>query len=126
MRLLEPEDLDFLRGQPGFTWRMANRLRAQRCQLFRSYLCSLDQEFQQVSTALRLILVHSSHDRPELAAALIRQRFSFHMHMAAVRLRLFLFRWNLCHVDAAGVIGIFDSVRLQLQGLIPATTDLIA
>jgi hypothetical protein len=126
MRLLEPDDLDFLRGQPGFTWRMANRLRAQRCRLFRSYLRSLDQDFQQVSLALRLILLHSSHDRPDLAAALIRQEAGFAVRMAAVRLRLFLFRWNLCRVDAAGVVRIFDSMRLQLQGLIPATADLIA
>ena len=46
MRLLDPDDLEFLRSQPGFTWRMASRLRAQRCQLFRSYLRSLDEDFQ--------------------------------------------------------------------------------
>jgi hypothetical protein len=126
MRLLEPDDLDFLRGQPGFTWRMANRLRAQRCQLFRSYLRSLDQDFQRVSLALRLILLHSSHDRPELAVALVKQEAAFALRMAAVRLRLFLFRWSLCRVDAAGVVRIFDSMRLQLQGLVPASADLIA
>src|SRR5215469_2363395 len=56
MRLLDPGDLEFLRSQPGFTRRMASRLRAQRCQLFRSYLHSLEQDFQQVSMALKLIL----------------------------------------------------------------------
>jgi len=126
MRLLEPDDLDFLLGQPGFTWRMANRLRAQRCELVRSYLHTLDQDFQQVTMALRLILLHSSHDRPDLAGALIRQEAGFALRMAIVRLRLFLFRWNLCRVDAAGVVRIFDTMRLQLQGLVPATADLIA
>jgi hypothetical protein len=126
MRLLEPDDLDFLRGQPGFTWRMANRLRAQRCHLFRSYLRSLDQDFQHVAMALKLILLHSSEDRPDLTAALIRQEAAFAARMAAVRVRLLLFRWNLCRVDAAGVVKIFDSMRLQLQGLVPAAADLIA
>jgi len=126
MRLLEPDDLDFLRGQPGFTGRMANRLRAQRCQLFGSYLRSLDQDFQHVSMALRLILLHSSNDRPDLAATLIRQEAAFALRMAAVRFRLLLFRWNLCRVDAAGLVRIFDSMRLQLQALVPATADIIA
>jgi hypothetical protein len=126
MRLLEPDDLDFLRGQPGFTGGMANRLRAQRCQLFRSYLHNLDQDFQQVAMALRLILLHSSQDRPDLAAALVRQEARFALRMAALRFRLLLFRWNLCRVDAAGVVKIFDSMRLQLQALVPATADLIA
>jgi hypothetical protein len=126
MRLLEPEDLDFLRGQPGFTWRIPNRLREQRCQHFRSYLRTLDQDFQQVSMALRLIRLHSSHDHTDLAAALIRREFGFALRMIAVRLRLFLFRSNLCRVDAAGVIQMFDSMRLQFKGLIAATADLIA
>jgi hypothetical protein len=126
MRLLEPDDLDFLRGQPGFTGRMANRLRAQRCQLFGSYLRSLDKDFDRVSMALRLILLHSSNDRPDLAAGLVRQEAAFTLRMAAVRFRLFLFRWNLCRVDAAGLVKIFDSMRLQLQSLVPATADLIA
>jgi hypothetical protein len=126
MRLLDPDDLEFLRSQPGFTWRMASRLRAQRCRLFRSYLRSLDEDFQQVSLALKLILLHSSHDRPDLAGALVKQEAGFALRMAAVRLRLFLFRWNLCRVDAAGLVKIFDSMRLQLQGLVPATADLIA
>lgn len=105
---------------------MANRLRAQRCQLFGSYLRNLDQDFQNVAMALRLILLHSSNDRPDLAAALVRQEAAFALRMAGVRLRLFFFRWNLCRVDAAGLVQIFDSVRLQLQALVPATADMIA
>jgi len=126
MRLLEPDDLEFLRSQPGFTRRMASRLRAQRCEIFRSYLSSLDHDFRQVSTALKLILLHSSHDRPDLASALVRQETRFALGMAAVRARLLLYRWDLCRVDVAGVVRIFDSMRLELQRLVPATADLIA
>jgi hypothetical protein len=126
MRLLEPDDLEFLRSQPGFTWRMASRVRAQRCEIFRSYLSNLEHDFQQVSMALKLILLHSSHDRPDLAAALVRQQAQFAVGMAAVRVRLFLYRWDLCRVDVAGLVTIFDSMRLELQRLVPATADLIA
>jgi hypothetical protein len=126
MPLLEPDDRDSLRGQPGFTWRMANRLRAQRCQLFRSYLRALDQDFREVFMALRLIPLHSSHDRPDLAAALIRRGVrlgSAHGGSATAAVPGPLER---CRVDAAGVIQMFDSMRLQLPGLVPATADLTA
>lgn len=126
MRLLEPDDLEFLRCQPGFTRRMASGLRAQRSQIFSSYLRDLDQDFRQVSLALRLILLHSCQDRPDLARALVSQEARFALGMAAVRLRLFLYRYDLCRVDVAGVFKIFDSMRLELQSLVPATADLIA
>ena len=61
---------------------MANRLRSQRRRLFSRYLRTLDQDSRQVFMALRLILLYSSHDRPDLAAALIRREFGFALHMA--------------------------------------------
>lgn len=126
MRLLEPDDLDFLRGQPGFTWRMATRLQAQRCQLFRGYLRSLDQDFQQVAMALKLILLHSSQDRPDLTAAFDPAGgllCGAHRRGPSAAGTVPL---DLCRADAAGVVKILDSMRLQLQGLVPATADLIA
>ena len=41
LRLLDERDIEFLRSQPGFTPRMAARLRAQRTQIFRGYLRNL-------------------------------------------------------------------------------------
>jgi hypothetical protein len=126
MRLLDPEDLEFLRSQPGFTTQMASKLRAQRCRIFRAYLLNLNQDFQRVILALKLILLHSSHDRPELARALVQQQAHFAFAMAAVHARLFLYRWDLCRVDGAALVRIFDSMRLELQALVPAANDLAA
>lgn len=120
MHLLDPEDLDFLRSQPGFTPQMAGRLRAQRSQIFRGYLRSLNQDFQQVVMAMKLILAYSTHDRPDLASTLIRQQVQFGLAMAGVQVRLFLYRWDLCGVDVKALVGMFDSMRLELQALVPA------
>jgi hypothetical protein len=126
MRLLDLEDLEFLRSQPGFTPRLARRLRRQRCQIFRGYLHLLNQDFQRISMALKLILAYSPHDRPELASALVRQQAQFALGMITVRARLFLYRWELSNVDVMGLIRTFDSMRLELQALVPATADLVA
>lgn len=120
MHLLDPEDLEFLRSQPGFTPQMASRLRAQRSQIFRGYLRCLNQDFQQVVMAMKLILAYSTHDRPDLASTLIRQQVHFGVAMAGVQVRLFLYRWELCGVDVKVLVGMFDSMRLELQAMVPA------
>src|SRR5215469_8223196 len=117
MHLLDPDDLEFLQSQPGFTPQMASRLRAQRSEIFRGYLRCLNADFQRVVTALKLILAYSAHDRPDLASALIGQQVRFSLGMANVHVQLFLYRWGLCGVDVKALVGIFDSMRLELQAL---------
>jgi hypothetical protein len=126
MQLLEPDDFAFLEAQPGFTPGMARGLRAQRCRLFRCYLRTLSEDFGRVIMALKLILLCSAHDRPDLASALVAQQFQFALTLAGVYVRLFLFRWDLCRVDVSRLVGIFDSMRLELQALIPANALLAA
>jgi hypothetical protein len=126
LHLLDSEDLEFLRSQPGFTPGLAGRLRAQRCQIFRGYLRCLNQDFQRVMMALKLILAYSPHDRPDLASLLMHQQLRFGLAMAAVHVRLFLYRWDCCGVDVSALVRIFDSMRLELQALVPATADLVA
>ena len=52
MRLLDERDLEFLRAQPGFTRRMAAKLRARRSHVFRGYLRHLSADFRLVCTAV--------------------------------------------------------------------------
>jgi hypothetical protein len=41
--------------------------------------------------------------------------------MVLVGLRLFLYRWGLCGVDVTSLVQIFDTTRLELRRLVPAT-----
>ena len=120
MRLLDGEDLRFLRSQPNVTPGMAVQLRLQRCQLFRDYLRCLNTDFRRVSMAMRVLMVQSRHDRPDLAQALVRRRVMFTLGMAAAHLRLVFYRWGYCGVDVTGLVQSFDSLRLELQALLPA------
>lgn len=121
MRLLDGGDLEFLRSQPGFTPRMATKLRAQRCQIFRGYLRCLNGDFQRVCAAMKVLMLQSRHDRPDLAGVLIQHQAMFAWGMALVYFRLFLFRWGVCGVDVTSVVKIFDLMRLELRSLVPAT-----
>src|SRR5215470_6670287 len=77
IRLLDGAELASLRSQPGFTAQDATKLRIQRCRMFRGYLNSLSLDFGRVCGAIKLLMVQSKDDRPDLAATLIRQQFLF-------------------------------------------------
>ena len=121
MHLLDGGDVEFLRSQPGFTPGMAAKLRIERCQVFRGYLRCLRTDFQRVCAALKLLMLHSRYDRPDLASVLVHQQVKFECGMVLVGFRLFLYRWGLCGVDVTDLVKIFDMMRLELRRLVPAT-----
>jgi hypothetical protein len=124
MRLLDGGDMEFLRSQPGFTPRMATKLRLQRCQIFRGYLRCLNGDFQRVCAAIKILMLQSRQDRPDLAGLLVQQQISFACGMGLVQFRLFLYRWGLSGVDVTGLVRNFDLMRLELRRLVPATLTL--
>ena len=121
MRLLDGADLEFLRSQPGFTPRMATKLRIQRCQIFRGYLRCLNGDFQRVCAAIKILMVQSRQDRPDLAGLLVQQQMRFACEMGLVYFRLVLYRWGVCGVDVTSLVKNFDLMRLELRSLVPAT-----
>jgi hypothetical protein len=126
MRLLDGTDVAFLRTQPGFTPRMAAKLRQERCRIFRGYLRCLDSDFSQVCFATKLVMLQSKHDRPDLAAALIRHQVMFALGMMLVYFRLALYRWGICGVDVASLVNIFDVMRIELRTLVPSAVAMNA
>jgi hypothetical protein len=126
LRMLDGDDIAFLRSQPGFTPSMAKKLRTQRTQIFRGYLRSLETDFGRVCVAIKLVMAQSQHDRPELAEALIRQQFTFACSMLSVRFRLTLYSMGLCGVEVSKLVKIFDSMRVELRTMVPAAGQMAA
>ena len=122
MRLLDDRDLEFLRSQPGYSPRMAARLRKQRCQIFRGYLRCLEADFQRVCSAIKALMLQAKHDRPDLAVTLIRHQATFAFSMVSVNVRMFFYRWGLGGVDVSALVGSFDAMRIQLRGLAPSAS----
>jgi hypothetical protein len=120
LRLLDREDLAFLKSQPGFRPDMAKRLRRQRCDIFIGYLRHLCSDFQLTCAALKLIMLHAPVDRPDLASGLLRAQVSFALGLLQIHLRLALYRWGLADVDVRNLVQLFDGMRLELRSMVPA------
>jgi len=126
LRLLDSRDIEFLRSQAGFTPKMEARMRAQRCQIYRGYLRCMEMDFQRVCTALKLVLVQSEQDRPDLSSALLFNQILFATGLLAVRCRLIMYGWGICTVDADGLMRIFDGMAFELRHRVPAASPVFA
>jgi hypothetical protein len=126
LRMLEGGDIEFLRSQPGSTPSMTRKLRAQRTQIFRGYLKSLESDFARVCSAIKLIMRQWKHDRSELAETLIRQQITFACSMLGVRVRLLLYSWGIGGVDVTQLVKLFDSMRVELRSLVPTSSSIAA
>jgi hypothetical protein len=126
LRLLEEDDFQYLRSRKGFTPEMASRLRRERVQAFRGYLQMLEADFDRVAAALRLILAHSTTDRPELASLLFERRLMFAFALIGIHCRIGLFRLGLSSVDVSILIQLFDGMRRELRTLVPASSPVLA
>ena len=124
MRLLDVRDLSRSAALPGFTPAIAYALRKQRCLLFQAYLHCLSAEFGRVCAALKLVLLNSRVDRPDLASALLRHQMRFACSVLVIRIRVFLYRWGIGAINATSLVILFDITRLQLQTLIHQTMSL--
>ncbi|MEZ5403428.1 MAG: hypothetical protein R2729_27350 [Bryobacteraceae bacterium] len=88
-RILDSEDVLFLRAQPGYTVSLERRLVRQRRRVAQLYLRQLGDDFRSLHAAARALALH---DRMAGDAGwlLVRQSVSFWSMYHAVRLRLAL------------------------------------
>lgn len=119
-RLLSDEDFRFLASQPGFNKKMLRRMRSERRKIFRGYLANLNRDFSLVGAALRLMIMYSSQDRPDLAGILYKQQALFAIGMLGVQWRLALDACGLGTVDVSGMVRAMENMRLELRQMIPA------
>ena len=119
LRLLDQEDLDFLRAQPGFTARMATEFRIQRCRALRDYLRQMDHDFKRICMALKILTVQSKHDRGDLASVLVRSQITFAYGMMMAQFQLVLYRYGVWTVDVTDLMKLFDGMRFELRALVP-------
>jgi hypothetical protein len=119
-RLLSEEDFRFLASQPGFDTKMLRQMRSERRKVFRGYLACLSRDFSLVGAALRLMMMYSAQDRPDLAGILYKQQALFALGMLTVQWRLALHTCGLGTVDVSGLVRGMEFMRQELRHMIPA------
>ena len=118
-RLLSDADADFLASQPRFRGETTWRFRRERRRIFRGYLECLQQDFDRASTALQIMMIQSTYDRPELGLVLLRQKAIFQAALLRVQFRLLMHAcgWNQA-VDLGTLGASLDVLSGELRRMI--------
>ncbi len=113
-RLFAEEDYEFLADQKGYNPRIARQLRRERRRVFRSYLNCLKRDFGQLEAAVKVCMVTSRQDRPDLAKALLKRKLVFTYALMVTEWGLALHSLGLGTVDVSRLVGSLDGMRIQL------------
>ena len=113
-RLLDPADLNYLRRR-GIGEAEVRKVRTQRRKLFRHCLRSLAQDFNAIHHALKIVLIQSANDRPDLAVILARQRMGFYRNLFMVEGWLLLHACGLEHMPVVDLVQPLQILRTALS-----------
>lgn len=116
-RLLAEEDLEFLAAQPGYAPSLGRRFRMERRRVFSAYLRNLSRDFERLHRAARVLLLSAPEDRPDYAAALVRQRISFERALLLVRCRLLLNLIGGGAIDVSRLVDALEGMNAQVRAL---------
>ncbi len=115
-RLLDPADLRYLR-QRGVGEEQIQKLRSERRQIFRLCLRSMVRDFKRTEFAVKLLMVQSAADRPDLAEELARQRFALYRNLIKAQTWLMM---HACGFDTVVSLDLLQPLKImqaQLQQL---------
>jgi len=101
--------------------RLPANLRRERCRIFQDYLRRLEEDFGRATLALKLVMLQSHRDRPDLAAALLQQQLAFGCGLVSARAQLALYGWGIGSVDVSRPVRVFETVAGQLRAALPAS-----
>jgi hypothetical protein len=116
LRLLSDDDIAFVASNKA----LARKLRARRIQIFRDYLRCLTKDYGRLLAHLRLAMVRSGVDRPDLARTIARNEFFFGLAICRIEFRLTLYWAGLGKVDVSGLVEAIDALRTQVGAFGPS------
>jgi hypothetical protein len=97
--------------------KLVSRFRANRIRICRGYVDGLARDFSWASNVIKVLMIRSDTDRPDLAAILLKQRFVFTLALISLEYRLVLYRFGLNALNMSVFIGPFESLRKELRSL---------
>jgi hypothetical protein len=118
-RLLDPADFDHLRSR-GVSETRIRKLRTERRKLFRLCLRSLARDFNTVEHMLKLVMLQSREDHPDLAGKLAALRIRFYRNLATAEGSLLLHACGCDRMPAIDLLQPLEMMQAQLRQLAPA------
>ena len=116
-RLLDESEYRFLASHPAFGKTRARKIRAQRREIFRAYLHCMSRDYARVCASIRMVMMESGLDRPDLAKALLRNRTIFAAALVGIELRLALHACGVGTIDIRPMIASLEGMRTTLESL---------
>jgi len=117
-RLLDPAEFEYLRAR-GINEAELKELRAKRRRIFRLCLRSLACNFNSVESAIKLVLVRSPIDRPDLIAELAKQKVMFYRSLLVAETWLVLHACGFDRMPDVELLQPLRSMQTQLRQLAP-------
>jgi hypothetical protein len=118
LRLMQPNDLEFLRNRTALSRRRVTRIRKQRAHLALSFLRCLESDFAQLCAAIRvLIALQPDHIQPAASRRLRRHITNFRGATLLLRLRLLVLRQGMVSNGGIRVLAEFETVRRFVEEL---------
>ncbi|MDX2178555.1 MAG: hypothetical protein SFV18_03115 [Bryobacteraceae bacterium] len=113
LRLLDQDDLSFLREQPGYRPGMERRFFAQRRSVMRGYLRSMAVDFNRLHALATDMLLAAPSDQPELARVLFESKMQFTKGLMLAHFTLALNSLGLSNVSLDVVTGAFSKLEME-------------
>jgi hypothetical protein len=114
-RLLCEEDFDFLKRRPGVQPSLIRQLRAQRREIFRTYMSELAADFNRLHGQARLMVANAPEEYSELVGELMGIQVRFWTALAGVEMRLAAHAIGLGRVDVSGLLAPIEALHASLQ-----------
>jgi hypothetical protein len=113
-RLLDGQDLDFLKAQPGYRKEIGENLRRERRRIFRLYLVDLTADFRDLHACARRMVANSEAQHSHLVGSLLLQQLVFWRAILVIEFRLTTGGVGSIHADLRGLIQALETMRVEL------------
>lgn len=118
LRLLSEEEFAFA----GNNKAMRRKMLQERHKLFREYLRCLARDYGQLLNGIRLVMLQSASDRPELVKMLAQNRAHFVLALCRIELSLRMHQLGVGRVDVSGLVRAVDALRSTHAALLPSAS----
>jgi len=113
MRLLDLDDLSFLREQAGYRPGMERRFFAERRRVMRGYLRSMAVDFNRLHALATDMMLAAPSDQPDLARVLFESKMQFTKGLMLAHFTLALNSLGLSNVSLEALTGAFSKLEME-------------